>query len=75
MYIVLGPPDQALERYIGVNEMTGQPNAEEWYYSNAPGGRLTLLFVDRTSFGRFELVPASEAAFRGTAEQLKPRRR
>lgn len=75
VYIVLGPPDQALERYIGVSQMTIEPNAEEWYYSRVPGGRLVLLFLDRTGFGRFELTPADEAAFRNTAEQLKPRRR
>lgn len=74
VYIVLGPPDQALERYVGVSEMTGQPNAEEWYYSGAPGGRLTLLFLDRGGFGRYELTPSSESAFRGTAERMKPRR-
>lgn len=75
VYIVLGPPDQALERYIGVADMTGQPNAEEWTYLNAPGGRLNLLFLDRSSFGRFELTPSSDAAFRSTAERMKPRRR
>lgn len=75
VYIVLGPPDQAQERYIGVSDMTGQPNAQEWYYSNAPGGRLVLLFLDRQGFGRYELVPSSQSAFRGVAEQMKPRRR
>lgn len=75
VYIVLGPPDQALERYIGVSEMTAEPNGEEWYYSNVPGGRLVLLFLDRSSFGRFELTPAAEAAFRAAAERMKPRRR
>ena len=75
VYIVLGPPDQALERYIGVSQMTAEPNAEEWYYSRVPGGRLVLLFLDRSGFGRFELTPSTEAAFRATAERMKPRRR
>ena len=75
VYIVLGPPDQAMERYVGISTMSGQPNAEEWIYSALPGGRLNLLFVDRSGFGRYELAPSSAAAFRGIAERLKPRRR
>ena len=75
VYIVLGPPDQALERYISVSNMSGEPNAEEWLYSGAPGGRLSLLFVDRSGFGRYELAASSAAAFRGVAERMKPRRR
>jgi len=71
---VLGPPDQALERYIGVSNMSGEPNAEEWLYTGAPGGRLTLLFLDRSGFGRFELSPSSAAAFRGVADRMKPKR-
>jgi GWxTD domain-containing protein len=76
VYIVLGPPDHALERFVGANDMTSQPNAEEWVYVNAPGGRVTLLFHDRTGFGRFELVPSSAATFRSIADRLKsgPRR-
>jgi len=74
VYIVMGPPDQALERYIGVSNISGDPNAEEWLYASAPGGRLNLLFLDRGGFGRYELEPSSEAAFRATAERLKPRR-
>jgi hypothetical protein len=75
VYIVLGAPDQTLERYIGVSEMSGLPNAEEWLYSAVPGGRLTLLFLDRAGFGRYELAGSSAAAFRGVAERMKPRRR
>ncbi|NJD10270.1 MAG: GWxTD domain-containing protein [Gemmatimonadetes bacterium] len=75
VYIVLGTPDQALERYINTSNMTGEPNAEEWLYSGAPGGRLTLLFIDRSGFGRYELAPSSASAFRGVAERMKPRRR
>jgi GWxTD domain-containing protein len=73
VYIVLGPPDHSVERYIGQTDVTGQPNAQEWLYSNVPGGRLNLLFHDRTGFDRFELVPSSESAFRSVAERLKPR--
>jgi GWxTD domain-containing protein len=73
VYIVLGAPDHAAERYIGQTDVTGRPNAEEWIYSGAPGGRLNLLFHDRTGFGRFELVPSSESAFRSVAQRMKPR--
>lgn len=73
VYIVLGPPDYITERFIGRPELTGQPNAEEWVYDAAAGGRLNLLFHDRTGFGRFELAPSSAAAFRAAAERLKPR--
>jgi GWxTD domain-containing protein len=71
VYIVLGAPDHALERFVGANDMTSQPNAEEWVYVNVPGGRITLLFHDRTGFGRFELVPSSAATFRSIADRLK----
>ena len=72
VYIVLGPPETSVERYMGRTDMTLEPNAEEWVYSAVPGGRLSLLFYDRTGFGRYELIPASAAAFRATAERLKP---
>jgi GWxTD domain-containing protein len=75
VFIVLGPPDQAVERYLGRNYVTGMPNAIEWVYAHVAGGRLNLLFYDRTGFGRFELVPASAAAFRAAAERMKPRGR
>lgn len=75
VYIVLGPPMQVLERYIGISEMSFEPNAEEWYYPDAPGGRLSLLFIDRTGLDRYELISSSESAFRSVAERLKPRRR
>jgi GWxTD domain-containing protein len=75
VYIVLGPPMQVLERYIGISEMSFEPNAEEWYYPDAPGGRLSLLFIDRSSLNRFELASSSESAFRAVADRMKPRRR
>lgn len=71
VYIVLGPPTFAQERYIGREEFVGRPNAIEWLYDNAPGGRLVLLFIDRTSFGRYELTPSSESAFRSIVERMK----
>jgi GWxTD domain-containing protein len=75
VFIVLGPPQYTQDRYIGNRaDVSGRPNAIEWIYDSMPGGRLNLLFVDRTGFGRYELAPASEAAFRSTAERLKPRR-
>jgi GWxTD domain-containing protein len=73
VYIVLGQPDNAVERYVGDVDMTREPNAEEWVYTAVPGGRLNLLFYDRTGFGRYELVPSSEAAFRSVADRLKRR--
>jgi GWxTD domain-containing protein len=73
VYIVLGPPDQAVERYLGRNNLSGRPNAEEWIYSSAAGGRLNLLFHDRTGFGRLDLIPSSASAFRGAAERIRPR--
>jgi GWxTD domain-containing protein len=75
VYIVLGPPDHAVERYLGRSDFTGQPNAVEWVYANAAGGRLNLLFHDRTGFGRFDLIPASASAFRAAADRAKPRLR
>jgi GWxTD domain-containing protein len=74
VYIVLGPPDAALERFVGRTDGTGRPNAEEWIYSSTPAGRLTLLFHDRSGFGRLELAPSSAATFRNVAERMKPRR-
>lgn len=74
VFIVLGPPQYTQDRFIGGRaDVSGRPNAVEWVYDNLPGGRLNLLFVDRTGFGRYELSPASEAAFRSAAERLKPR--
>jgi GWxTD domain-containing protein len=73
VYIVFGPPAFAQERYIGREEYVGRPNAIEWLYENLPGGRLSLLFIDRTSFGRYELAPSSESAFRAIADRLKSR--
>ena len=75
VYIVLGPPDVMGERYVGNVDENGLPNAQEWVYERVPGGRMNLLFVDRGGFGRLELAPSSESAFRATADRLKPKRR
>ncbi|MGD8277823.1 MAG: GWxTD domain-containing protein [Gemmatimonadota bacterium] len=71
VYIVLGPPSFSQERYLDQDRMVGRPNAIEWVYQNAPGGRLDLLFIDRSNFGRYDLTPSSTSAFRGIAERLK----
>jgi GWxTD domain-containing protein len=71
VYIVLGPPAFVQERYIGREEYVGRPNAIEWLYQNVPGGRIALLFLDRTGFGRYELSPSSLAAFRSVADRMK----
>jgi GWxTD domain-containing protein len=72
VYIVLGPPSAVRERTIGdATGLTGRPNGEEWTYHSVPGGALTLTFQDRTGFGRYELLPASAAAFRNVAERLR----
>jgi GWxTD domain-containing protein len=63
VYIVLGPPEHVVDRFIG-RDAGAQPNGIEWLYENSPTGRLQLLFIDRTGLGRFELTPQSEHAFR-----------
>lgn len=75
VFIVLGPPDQVVERHMGRTDLTGRPNAEEWTYASLPGGgRLSLLFHDRAGIGRLTLVPASATAFRAMADRLRPAR-
>jgi GWxTD domain-containing protein len=73
VFIVLGPPDYAQDRYVSRNDVSGRPNAIEWLYENVPGGRLTLTFIDRNGFGRYELAPSSQSAFRSVAERMKER--
>jgi GWxTD domain-containing protein len=73
VYIVMGPPTYVQERYVGRAEYFGRPNAWEWRYETSPGGPLTLVFLDRTGFGQFELTPQSESAFRGVAQRMRPR--
>lgn len=72
VYIVLGAPDHVMERQIG-REVGQHPNAIEWLYENVAGARLQLVYVDRTGFGRFDLTPQSEHAFRTSAHRLKAR--
>jgi GWxTD domain-containing protein len=73
VYIVLGPPDHIIERQVGRDAV--RPNVYEWIYSRTPAGRLELLFVDRTGFGRYELTRQSESAFRSAAARMRPRPR
>lgn len=76
VYIVLGPPDFARDGYLGGwNEEDGPPNALDWIYTDVPGGRLELLFLERSGFGHWELDPQSMVAFRAVAEGLRPGRR
>ena len=74
VFIVLGPPDHIYERQFGSTGFTGPPNAMQWIYESSPIGRLDLIFVDRSGFGRYELTPTSRSAFRSVANRLKPRR-
>lgn len=71
-YIVLGPPDYTQERYIAGTDLLS-PDGLEWTWEDLPGGRLTLLFVDRTGFGRYSLTPSSRTAFHAAANRLRPR--
>lgn len=71
VYIVLGAPDQVSERYIGRSQLDAYPNALEWHYRSIAGSRLTLLFLDRSGLGRYELDAASLAAFRTAARKLR----
>ncbi|MBI4409381.1 MAG: GWxTD domain-containing protein [Gemmatimonadetes bacterium] len=77
VFIVLGAPDHEVQRQVrqsGVDAApTAVPNALEWIYENAPGGRLELLFIDRAGFGRYELTSSSQQAFRAAARRLRPR--
>jgi len=71
VFIVLGPPDNVIERHVGNTPVTGRPNAYEWVYESGPTGRLVLTFIDRSGFERYELTPSSESAFRSAASRLK----
>jgi GWxTD domain-containing protein len=74
VYVVLGAPAHTVDRHIG-RDVSARPNAIEWTYEDIPGGRLQLLFIDRAGFGRYELTPQSEQAFRGAANRLRPEAR
>lgn len=71
VFIVFGPPSSSRDRQLGGRaDVARASNAVEWVYDSLPGGRLELLFADRTGFGRFELTPPSRAAFRSAADRL-----
>jgi GWxTD domain-containing protein len=71
VYVVLGPADQTIERIVGRGDATGRANALQWIYDTVQGGELSLLFIDRTGFGRFELTPDSRSEFRRIAARLR----
>lgn len=74
VYIVLGAPSSTAELTRDQMDMGPERGrAIQWLYDSAPGGRLSLIFVDQTGFGRFELTPSSRSAFRAAAERLRPR--
>ncbi len=70
VYIVLGPPDRVTERYLGSSDTGMQPAALEWLYGSLGGRRLSLLFLDRSGLGRYELEASSAVAFRAAARRL-----
>ena len=72
VYVVLGAPAHTMDRHVG-RDAGVRPNAIEWSYEGTPTGRLQLLFMDRSGFGRYELTPQSEQAFRGAAQRMRPR--
>lgn len=72
VYIVLGAPDHVLERYTDRGQRH-RPDAYEWIYERGPTGRLSLIFMDRHGFDRFELTHAARTAFRSAAARLRPR--
>lgn len=73
VYIVLGPPNYVIDRYI--NRDLARPDAYDWVYDDGPTGRLVLTFIDRYNLDRFELTPASKVAFRAAANALRSRYR
>jgi len=72
VFIVLGTPDQVLDRNLRRTAAPGGPSAIVWIYERTPTGRLELVFEDRTGFGRYELTPSSKSAFRAAANRLRP---
>lgn len=70
VYIVIGPPSRLTElRYDDMYE--GRPRAQEWVYERLPGGRLSLVFMDRTGTGVYTLTQSSQAAFRAAARRAR----
>src|SRR5262245_21187024 len=71
VYVVLGAPDHTVERHVG-RDAKARSNAIEWTFDATPGGRLQLLFIDSAGFGRYEMTPQAEQAFRNAANRLRP---
>lgn len=72
VYIVLGPPGRLTELRYDVMHDAGRAQAQEWVYDPVPGGgRLSLVFMDRTGSGVYKLTQSSETAFRAVAQRAK----
>jgi GWxTD domain-containing protein len=63
VFIVLGSPDEATEQAPNVSA-----RIIRWIYYRY---RLTLFFIDESSFGRYRLMPKSRADFERTVAQLR----
>jgi len=74
VFIVLGRPDMVYEEDGRVSDPTSVRRIIVWIYERSPVGRLELVFEDRSGFGRYELTPSSESAFRSAANRLRSRR-
>jgi len=73
VFIVLGRPDLVYEEDGRVGDPMSMRRIIVWIYERGPTGRLELVFEDRSGFGRYELTPASESAFRSAANRLRAR--
>lgn len=73
VFIVLGRPDQVFEQDERMADPTSSRRIMVWIYERSPMGRLELVFEDRSGFGRYELTPSSQSAFRSAANRLRPR--
>src|SRR5690606_2364509 len=73
VFIVLGRPDMVYEEDGRVGDPMSMRRIIVWIYERGPTGRLELVFEDRSGFGRYELTPASESAFRSAANRLRAR--
>jgi len=74
VFIVLGRPDLVYEEDGRIGDPMSTRRIIVWVYERSPTGRLELVFEDRSGFGRYELTPSSQSAFRSAANRLRPRR-
>lgn len=70
VYIVLGPPARITALRYDPYRAADRTRAEEWVYDRVPGGRLGLVFVDRSGLGTYALTAESAAAFRAAAQRI-----